>query len=395
MTIQDGRVKLLFLFPGMVMGGAERHGLDLMRRLRRAGYDTSLVIYGHNSTGGMEAIVRSEGAVLLGITGMSRPAGWVRVCRELRRQDADVIFCVNHTVAVVATVLQRLGLIRAKNICIFHTTILQPNDQRNFPLFRWVAKGLDVLVYVSATQQQYWRSTGLRALRDLRIANGIDLDQFGEPPSPPKVTRASLGLDAHDYVIGIVAGLRPEKNHEELIEALAILRNAGLPAKVLIVGEGARRVAIQARTTELGLGDHVIFAGEQADVRPYVRLCDVCVLCSTTESFSLAAMEALALGVPFVSSQVGGMAEIVQPEVNGLLYPSGDPAALAERLSRLSRPEVREPIRAAARASILAYGVDRMVDQYVELVSSLTDVVSRRSPPTMQESPALSEPGPS
>ena len=392
MTTADRRVKLLFLLPGMVMGGAERHGLDLMRRLRRAGYDTSLVIYGRNSTGVMEAIVRAEGAVLLGIKGMSRLAGWVRVCRELRRQDADVIFCVNHSVAVVATVLQRLGLIRGKNICIFHTTVLQPNDQKNFPLFQWVARGLDVLVYVSATQQQYWRSRGLRALRDLRIANGIDLDQFGEPPAPAKVTRASLGLDAQDYVIGIVAGLRPEKNHEELIEALAILRNEGLPAKVLIVGEGARRAAIKARTGELGLGDHVIFAGEQADVRPYVRLCDVCVLCSTTESFSLAAMEALALGVPFVSSQVGGMAEIVQPEVNGLLYPSGDPAALAERLARLSRPEAREPMRAAARASLLAYGVDRMVDQYVELVSSLTPPLSGRSP-TRKASPALSEPG--
>ncbi len=392
MTTADRRVKLLFLLPGMVMGGAERHGLDLMRRLRGASYDTSLVIYGRNSTGVMEAIVRAEGAVLLGIKGMSRLAGWVRVCRELRRQDADVIFCVNHSVAVVATVLQRLGLIRGKNICIFHTTVLQPNDQKNFPLFQWVARGLDVLVYVSATQQQYWRSRGLRALRDLRIANGIDLDQFGEPPAPAKVTRASLGLDAQDYVIGIVAGLRPEKNHEELIEALAILRNEGLPAKVLIVGEGARRAAIKARTGELGLGDHVIFAGEQADVRPYVRLCDVCVLCSTTESFSLAAMEALALGVPFVSSQVGGMAEIVQPEVNGLLYPSGDPAALAERLARLSRPEAREPMRAAARASLLAYGVDRMVDQYVELVSSLTPPLSGRSP-TRKASPALSEPG--
>lgn len=366
------RPRLLFLFPGMVMGGAERHGLDLMRRLRGAGFETSLVVYGHNATDEMAAIARAEGAVLLGVTGMSRPGGWLRTYRELKRQDADVIFCVNHTVAVVATVLKRLGLIRGKTICIFHTTVLQPNDRKNFPLFRWAARSLDALVYVGEAQKRYWESSGLRARRSLRITNGVDLQAFAGPAGGASLSRPQFGLTPQDYVIGIVAGLRPEKNHEELIEALAILRRRGVSARLLIIGGGARLGEIEARAKALGLGDEVIFAGEQPDVRPYVQVCDVCVLCSTTESFSLAALEALALGAPFVSSDVGGMAEIVRDGVNGFLYPSGDPAALAERLARLARPEDREPMRAAARSSVLNFDIDRMVAHYVDLIRAVT-----------------------
>ncbi len=372
MTAGDRPLRILFLLPGMVMGGAERHALDLMRRFRAAGYDTSLVIYGRGSTDQMEAILRAEDAVQLGIKGMSSLRGWLRARRELRRKDADVIFCINHTVAVVATVLQRLGLLGGKNICIFHTTILQPNDQKNFFLFRWVARGLDVLVYVSGTQKRFWEATGLKARRSLSITNGVDLEAFAAAPSQSTVTRTLLGLSPDDYVIGIVAGLRPEKNHEELIEALAILRARGAVAKVLIVGEGRRRAAIEARTKALGLEEHVVFAGEQPDVRPYLRLCDVSVLCSTTETFSLAALETLALGVPMVSSDVGGMAEIIRPGVNGLLYPSGDPEALAERLLRLSRLEVRSAMQAAARPSILQFDIGRMMDHYVDLIADLT-----------------------
>jgi glycosyltransferase involved in cell wall biosynthesis len=86
----------------------------------------------------------------------------------------------------------------------------------------------------------------------------------------------------------------------------------------------------------------------------------------------LAALEALALGAPMVSSDVGGMAEIVTDGLNGFLYPSGDPSALAGRLERLSRPEIREPMRAAARNSILEYDIGRMVERYIDLVREVT-----------------------
>ncbi|HEY2661256.1 MAG TPA: glycosyltransferase [Caulobacteraceae bacterium] len=365
-------IRLVFLLPGMVMGGAERHGLDLMRRFGLAGYDTRLVIHGSNATDQMEAIVRALGAVLLQVRGMSSLPGWLRVWRELKRQDADVIFCVNHTVAIVATALKALGLIRSKVVCVLHTTILQPNDRKNFFLFRWSARALDALVYVSGTQKRYWEANGVRAQRSVSITNGVDLAEFSDLAPESAVHREALGLAAEDYVIGIVAGLRPEKNHEELIEALAILRGAHARAKVLIVGEGRRRLAIEARIKALDLEDHVVLVGEQPDVRPYIRLCDVCVLCSTTETFSLAALEVLALGAPVVSSDVGGMSEIIDPEVNGLLYPSGDPAALADCLLRIARPEVRQPMRAAARGSVLRRDIGHMMGQYVDLVRALT-----------------------
>jgi glycosyltransferase involved in cell wall biosynthesis len=364
--------RVLFLLPGLAMGGAERHAIDLLQRMRRAGHQAGLVAHGLSATPEMVDIARSEGVVALRVKGMSSPLGWLRTWRELRRQNADVILCINQTVAVVAVVLRGLRLVRGKVACIFHTTVLEPNDQARFYLFRWIVRWVDALVFVSRTQQGYWEASGLKARRNLAIPNGVDLRRFGDEAPAALLSRESLGIAPEDYVIGIVAALRPEKNHEELIEALAVVRRTIASAKLLIVGGGGTEERIRARVQALGLQDQVVFAGVQSDVRPYIRLCDVCVLCSYTETFPLVALEILALNVPMVSSAVGAMPQIIRAEENGLLYPSGDPAALADRLLRLAEPAVRAPMAAAARASVLGYDVEVMAGQYEVLIDALS-----------------------
>ena len=168
-----------------------------------------------------------------------------------------------------------------------------------------------------------------------------------------------------------MAGLRRENNHVELIRAGGQLLARGARPTLLIVGDGETRAQIEQEARAVGVQDHVVFTGVQHDVRPYVVACDVCVLCSSTETFSLATLEILALGTPMVSSRVGAQEDIITPGVNGLLYRSGDVDALADALWRMREPGLRDAMAQAARPSVLRYGVEPMVDRYEALMRGL------------------------
>ena len=164
--------------------------------------------------------------------------------------------------------------------------------------------------------------------------------------------RARLGLTADDYVIGLCSGLRPEKAHGDLLQALARLRERGIAAKALLIGDGPERPHIESIATELGLDDHVIITGFQPDVRPYIACCDVMTLVSHTETFSLAALESMALGKPLVMSDIGGASEQVVHGQTGLLFEPRDVAALTEQLATLQSAPLRARMGAAAERRV-------------------------------------------
>jgi glycosyltransferase involved in cell wall biosynthesis len=213
------------------------------------------------------------------------------------------------------------------------------------------------------------------------IYNGVDTDEFRDARPAGEVARqrAALGLRESDYVIGISAVLRPEKNHVQLVEAIAGLRAQGVPARALIVGDGPMRAAIEARARARGVEHEVVFCGFQHDVRPYVAACDVMVLCSLTEAFSLAALEAMALGRPVVHAQVGGAAEMILPGRNGYLFPAGDTGALTGKLGLLAERAVSRSMGANARQVVQArFSEKAMVDRYERTLLELCGKPSRQ-----------------
>ncbi len=372
-TAEGGRPpRLGFVLAALNTGGAERHAVALRQRLRARGYGTFLLAIARARSSTLSGAPGAEDAVSLDTARvLTSPVAWFGAWRALRRLNADVIFTVNPACAVVVTALRRLGLLRGRVVCIFHSSRLQRREGLSFAPFRWVAPSLDALVYISEPQRALWSAQRLKAKRTAVIVNGVDFEGFSAAAFDPAAERAKLGLSQTDYVIGIVAALRPEKRHRDLIAAVAALRAAGAPAKLLVVGDGAMRQALTEQVGDLGLSDQVLFAGDQGDVRPFVVACDVCALCSDIETFSLAALEILALGTPLVSSDVGAMGQIVQSGVNGLLYPVGSVEQLTAQLARLADPAVRGPMRSAARPSVQGFEVGRMVDAYEALAKSL------------------------
>ena len=193
-----------------------------------------------------------------------------------------------------------------------------------------------------------------------------------------RAVRRALGIEERELVVGMSAVLRPEKNHVQLVEAVAALRQRGLPVRALLVGDGPTRPAIEARARKLGVEQHVLITGLQRDVRPLVGACDAVALCSTAvETFSLAALEAMALGKPVVQSDIGGAAEMTQPGHDGFLFPPGDTRALIGRLGALADPAERERMGRNARESVeLRFAEAAMVDRYEQ---TLKDIDAKRS----------------
>jgi glycosyltransferase involved in cell wall biosynthesis len=238
-------------------------------------------------------------------------------------------------------------------------------------LFFWTA---DCSVFVCEKQKRRWLRRGVLSRRNTMIYNGVDTKAFcdGSTPAERSRLRGTFGFLDTDYVIGISARLRPEKNHVQLVDAVAMLRRTGIPARVLMIGDGELRGAVESRARELEVERDVVITGFQQDVRPYISICDAMVLCSHTEAFSLAAIEAMAMRKPFVHSDVGGAAEMIRPGENGFLFPAGDTDALVDRLARLADRTQRERMGNQARTRVEAmFSETTMLDRYEQLLVEL------------------------
>jgi glycosyltransferase involved in cell wall biosynthesis len=244
------------------------------------------------------------------------------------------------------------------------------------PLF-WSA---DWLVFVCEAQRRYWQRRKVCARRTEVIYNGVDLEHWKAGSSDAAIAlRKVLGFSETDLVVGMSAVLRPEKNPLQLVDAIALARRRGIAARALLIGDGPMRPAIEAHAARLGLARDVVITGFQQDVRPLLAACDALALCSHSEAFSLAALEALALGRPVVHAQVGGAAEMIEPGRNGYLFAPGDTRALVERLAALADPALRRRMGAQARAMVEERFSERaMVDRYESRLEELAMARSKR-----------------
>ena len=230
------------------------------------------------------------------------------------------------------------------------------------------------MIFVSRNQLAYW--TGkvgrrLKAPSTAAIVNGIDLDRYALPDNAQRrEMRRELELTDDAFAIMLLASFRPEKNHLQLLDAVAALRASGVAAVAVMIGDGDTRADGERRAKALGVYDFCRFPGEQSDVRAYVAAADVGVLCSTSvETLSLAALEMGAMGLALVLSDIGGATEIVADGVNGFVFPSGDTEALVARLTAVHADPER--FAAAARPKIVTeFDIGRMVAEYDALIRS-------------------------
>jgi glycosyltransferase involved in cell wall biosynthesis len=364
-------VSVAFIVNSLRFGGAEKHTLQLFNGLASQGCQTALA-YLKREEHLLPEADQTAGPVWCAEFGKGWDfAGLKRLADWLTNRKPDVLVCVNTYPLFYGHLARWLSGHRCRIVVIFHSTELPVREDRQM---RWIYRPFfnrsDRIVYVSSYQRAYWEARGLCKELGVVIHNGIDPERFRDCfTTIDKTTlRERFGFKPGDFVVGICAALRPEKKHEDLIEAISRLKAEGLTARCLIIGDGSRRAAIESEIKRTGLESDVAIAGFQADVRPFIASCDCMAIVSQVETFSIAALESMALGKPMVMSAVGGAAEQVRNGVNGYLYPAGDVASLAAALRKLTAPrhcaELGEQARTIAARD---FGIEGMLARYAQL----------------------------
>jgi glycosyltransferase involved in cell wall biosynthesis len=217
------------------------------------------------------------------------------------------------------------------------------------------------------------------------IPNGVDVEKF-HPAVANAELRQSLGIRPDAKVAGIVAALRPEKNHELFLRAAAAVRQNMPNAEFLIVGDGPRRIELEKLAAELSIADAVHFVGTRADIPEMLGLMDVFVLSSHCEANPVSILEAMACEKPVVATRVGSVPETVHDGATGYLVSPNDVEQTAARIRELlENPERATMFGRAGRIKIIGeWSIDGMVRGYMEL---LEEIYRRKTEPQSNTRP--------
>jgi len=351
-------LRILRVITRMNVGGPARQVLALTPALRHLGHET-LIAYGSTEPG--EGELAPEGEASVRIASLRRPldpASDQRAITELTRLISRYRPDIVHTHMAKAGALGRSAARRAKVPAVVHTFhghvlegyFASPANSAFVVAERRLAKRTDALLAVSNTTRDDLLGLGIGRPEQWRVfPPALDLEPILSIRVDPAEARRSLGLPLAVPLIGIVGRLVPIKNHVLFLAAARAVLERVPATTFVIAGDGEVRSMLEVEAEPLG--DRVRFLGWVPDLPALYAALDVVVLTSLNEGTPVALIEAAAAGRPVVSTDVGGVAEVV--EGGGLLVPSGDSQALADAIESLvTDADLRARMGAAGLASV-------------------------------------------
>jgi glycosyltransferase involved in cell wall biosynthesis len=193
---------------------------------------------------------------------------------------------------------------------------------------------MDRLIAVSRAIEQKLHDEGRTSIPIELIYNGVDLERY-DHQEPCCTLRDEYGMEPGSQIVGVVARLEPEKGHPTLLEAWPHVLKHVPDAYLLVIGEGSRKETLEAQARSQRIAHRVVFTGRRDDVPAVTAALDVAVLPSYREAQGLTILEAMALSRPVVASNVGGIPEMIEDGVTGLLVEPHDADGLAHAITRL------------------------------------------------------------
>lgn len=392
-------VRVLRVIARLNVGGPALHVTYLSEGLAGRGYSTTLVA-GDVARGeeSMEHVAAAAGVEIVRLPGLSRELSPVRdlvaalrLARIIRRVRPDVV----HTHTAKAGAVGRIAALvagRPRPVVVhtFHGHVLRGYFGTGGSLvFRAIetvlARVTDRLVAVSPEVRDELVRLGVAPASKFSVIRlGIELEPRVAFDGDTDEVRRRLGIPPGKYVVGWFGRMTTVKRTDDLLTMLAGLRERGIDALLLLVGDGDDRASLEQRAHDLGLARSCLFLGYQEDVAPWYAICDAVVLTSANEGTPVTIIEALAAGRPVVATRVGGLPDVVDEGETGLLVRPGDTHALAERLELLARdPELARRLGEEGRRRALSrYAVSRLVDDvdalYRELLAGRRTSASTR-----------------
>ena len=330
-----GRIRVVELLATGTNGGAQEHVFSLMSRLDTDRYDATVVSLSAGSAvrklqrAGFPVVVIDEPDDAIAVGALTAYLADLRPeILHTHMYRADII----GTKAALA--LANAGHRRPYVVSTVHSSRVRSVADRE--ALRNLTPHIDHLIAVSnaIVEKIDAERPGLAPV-DL-IYNGVDLDRY-DHQEPCCTLRDEYGMEAGSQIVGVVARLEPEKGHQTLIDAWPHVLRRVPDAYLLVVGEGSRRDYLEHQAAANRVAHRVVFTGRRDDVPAVTAALDVAVLPSHREAQGLSILEAMALSRPVVASDVGGIPEMIEDGVTGLLVPPHDSEALAAAIIRLLR----------------------------------------------------------
>lgn len=365
--------------PSLSPGGAEGQMVTLANGLSRRGHEVLIAVLSEG--GPLAAKVKGAKLVLLGKhSRLDNARILLRLAKLYRSFQPHAHYSFLTTPNILGSLLRPLfpqvALLMgvrasAVDFSLYHYGRAGRLATR---LEAWLSPLAQAVVANSRTGLAFCLERGYPNVKSVVIFNGIDTARFSPDSAARPIQRAAWGIQDDSLLVGLPARLDPIKDHPTFLHAAALL-TAGLSSlRFVCIGSGPPEILthLKRQASALGLAERLHFVGGVADMTAAYNALDLACLCSTSEGFPNVLGEAMACGVPCVTTDVGDAGLLV--DNTGIVVPSGDPAALAgaiqAQLDRLSREG--DSLRTACREHILAnFSVERMVEATEELLLKL------------------------
>lgn len=364
------RIKVFIVINDFLIGGAQKLIVDLLTRLDRTRFELSLSTLFQFEENEQNCLYDTlpEGVPVykLRFRSIYDLASWRALYRVLRHCDPDIVLSnlfFSNTVTRILSIFFRYHTLTVEhNTYTKKTKLHQMIDRLLTPLSARI-------VAVSKTVATFTvKQESIDPDKFIVIHNGIDVEKIRNElhQNDSTAVRKEFGLMSGNRVIINVARVVPQKNHKMLLDGFAIFAREYPNYRLFIIGGGSDLEGTKEYANAIGLHDSVQFLGYRKDVPRFLSIADFFVSTSFIEGFGIAHAEALACGVPVLTTKTAGPDEMIMEGVNGFFISAYTPESVAEGLQKLSECNLTS-MREATAHSVEEYSIERAVAAYEEL----------------------------
>lgn len=370
-----GPLRVMFIHTEVVVGGAETLLLEIIRKMDRTRFQPELCCL--KQLAELGEVISQEVPTFVGLLKNKYDLGVIgRLAKLLKERRIDAIVTVG--TGGDRMFWGRLAAYRAGVpvvLSALHATGYPMKVERLNQMLSPISDGF---IGCAKTHSQFLiEGERCPANKVFTVWNGVDVERFR--PQDKAAMRERIGISMDQPAVGIVAALRPEKQHVMLIEAWSKVIQRLPDAILVIVGDGVERGAIESKTRELGLEKNVRMLGMRSDVPEVLAGLDLKVLSSKMEANPASTLEANACGLPVVAPKVGSLIDTVEHGITGLLCKPNDIESLAQAiLEILTKDDRGAEMGVAARSKVCReFSLEVMVQGYENLIEGVYSAAQR------------------
>ena len=326
-------LKILQVCSSRAWGGMEMHVVRIASALKERGHDVTILCYPQSS---LFSASQKKGVpcIAMRLDSYFRPVQMFRLVDYLKENSFDMLHC--HYTKDLWSLIPAVGLVGGGNVVV--SKGVGPGKRKADPFHKWIYKHVNGFIAKSGyLHRRVLEAYPVEPEKVVLLHNGVDLKRFDPELHNGDKVREEFSIGKQERIVGTVGRISPAKGHTELLQAATRVKEILPRTKFLIVGDASQDEAwydreVRQCVKKLGLNGHAIFTGFREDIPAVLAALDLFVLPSHSEAFGNTLVEAMAMGKACIATAAGGVLDIVEDGISGLLIPPRDVEALVEAI---------------------------------------------------------------